>query len=109
MTAPDPNGTTDLHAELRGHALWLTIDRPARRNAISADVIRGLSAGLARAQADDAIRAVVITGAGDKAFCAGADLSKGSGSFVHDPSRPAHRADDAADAWDRALKFLDGV
>jgi carboxymethylenebutenolidase len=29
--------------------------------------------------------------------------------FVHDPSRPAHRADDAADAWDRALKFLDGV
>jgi carboxymethylenebutenolidase len=29
--------------------------------------------------------------------------------FVHDPTRPAHRADDAADAWDRALKFLDGV
>lgn len=29
--------------------------------------------------------------------------------FVHDPSRPTHRADDAADAWDRALQFLDGV
>ena len=29
--------------------------------------------------------------------------------FVHDPSRPTHRADDAADAWDRALAFLDGV
>jgi len=28
--------------------------------------------------------------------------------FVHDPSRPAHRADDAADAWDRALAFLSG-
>ena len=29
--------------------------------------------------------------------------------FVHDPSRPAHRPDDAADAWDRALAFLDGL
>lgn len=29
--------------------------------------------------------------------------------FVHDPSRPTHRADDAADAWERALKFLDGL
>jgi carboxymethylenebutenolidase len=29
--------------------------------------------------------------------------------FVHDPTRPAHRADDAADAWDRALAFLDGI
>jgi carboxymethylenebutenolidase len=29
--------------------------------------------------------------------------------FVHDPTRPAHRADDAADAWDRALAFLDGL
>ena len=100
MTAPDPTGTPDLLTELRGHALWLTIDRPARRNAISADVIRGLSAGLARAQADDAIRAVVITGAGDKAFCAGADLSKGSGSFVHDPSRPhLEYADLLRQAW----------
>lgn len=85
MNAPT---RSDLHTERRGNALWLTIDRPERRNAISPDVIAGLSAGLAQAQTDDAIRAVVITGSGDKAFCAGADLAKGSGSFQHDPSRP---------------------
>ena len=37
---------TDLRTERRGHALWLTIDRPARRNAISAAVVAGISAGL---------------------------------------------------------------
>lgn len=90
MPADDPAtpSPAELHAERRGHALWLTIDRPTRRNALSASVVAGLCAGLDQAQADDAIRAVVITGAGDKAFCAGADLSKGSGSFQFDPSRP---------------------
>jgi carboxymethylenebutenolidase len=29
--------------------------------------------------------------------------------FVHDPGRPTHRPDDAADAWDKALAFLDGL
>lgn len=78
----------ELRTERRGHALWLTIDRPARRNAISPGVLAGLSAGLAQAADDDAIRAVVITGAGDRAFCAGADLARGTGSFEFDPSRP---------------------
>ena len=52
------NTTTDaapeLRTERRGHALWLTIDRPERRNAISPGVLAGLSAGLARAASDDA-------------------------------------------------------
>ena len=78
----------DLKIDRRGHALWLTIDRPERRNAISADVVEGLRAGIAQAHADPQVRAIVITGAGDKAFCAGADLAKGSGSFQYDPSRP---------------------
>lgn len=67
----------ELHTELRGHVLWLTIDRPERRNAMNEAVIAGLTAGLARAHADPQIRCVVITGAGDKAFCAGADLQAG--------------------------------
>jgi enoyl-CoA hydratase/carnithine racemase len=78
----------DLKIDQRGHALWLTIDRPERRNAISAEVVEGLRAGIAQAHADPQVRAIVITGAGDKAFCAGADLAKGSGSFQYDPSRP---------------------
>ncbi len=90
----------DLRAERRGHALWLTIDRPERRNALSPAVLAGISAGLDEAAADDAIRAVVITGAGDRAFCAGADLAKGSGSFQFDPSRPhLEYADLLRKAW----------
>jgi len=52
----------------------LTIDRPARRNALSWDVVRLLRAHLAEAQRDPEVRVVVLTGAGDVAFCSGADL-----------------------------------
>lgn len=83
-----PAAASALLVEQRGHALWLTINRPERRNAINADVVAGIAQALARAEADDAVRAVVITGAGDAAFCAGADLARGSGSFQFDPSRP---------------------
>ncbi len=60
--------------ERSGSALTLVIDRESRRNAINADVIAALRDGLDRAEADPAIRSVVITGAGSKAFCAGGDL-----------------------------------
>jgi enoyl-CoA hydratase/carnithine racemase len=53
----------------------LTINRPERRNALSWDVIKLLRSGLARAREDTDVRVVVLTGAGDKAFCAGADLA----------------------------------
>jgi enoyl-CoA hydratase/carnithine racemase len=52
----------------------VTINRPERRNAMSFDVMEGLRAAMATARADDGVRVVVLTGAGDKAFCAGADL-----------------------------------
>lgn len=52
----------------------ITINRPDRRNAVNPDVIAALALSLERAEADDDIRVVVLTGAGDKAFCAGGDL-----------------------------------
>ena len=52
----------------------ITINRPERRNAMSYGVMQGLRDATTRARADDAVRVVVLTGAGDKAFCAGADL-----------------------------------
>lgn len=52
----------------------ITIDRPDRRNAINPDVVRGIASGLARAEGDDSVSVVVLTGSGDKAFCAGGDL-----------------------------------
>lgn len=78
----------DVLAEIRGHALWLTINREARRNAISAAVLEGLSAGIRDAAANPAIRAIVLTGAGQKAFCAGADLSGGTAAFGRDQAEP---------------------
>lgn len=80
--------TEELKIERKGHALWLTIDRPAQRNAMNGAVLEGIRAGVKQALADREVRVVVLTGAGDKAFCAGADLGKGSGSFQFDPSEP---------------------
>ena len=52
----------------------LTINRPARRNAMTWGVVTGMREALAVAKADPDVRVVVLTGAGDQAFCAGADL-----------------------------------
>jgi len=53
----------------------LTINRPERRNAMSWAVLTELRQAIAEAKADTDVRVVVLTGAGDKAFCAGADLT----------------------------------
>jgi len=53
----------------------VTINRPERRNSMSYGVMRGLLESLRDARADDSVRVVVLAGAGDKAFCAGADLT----------------------------------
>ncbi len=79
---------SDVLAEIRGHALWLTINRETRRNAISAAVLEGLSTGIRDAAANPDIRAIVLTGAGQKAFCAGADLTGGTATFGRDQAEP---------------------
>jgi enoyl-CoA hydratase/carnithine racemase len=77
----------ELLVEQRGPVLWLTIAREARRNAISGAVLDGLRQALDQAGRDRATRAIVITGAGTRAFCAGADLQSGQ-SFRFDYSQP---------------------
>ncbi|PLC04524.1 enoyl-CoA hydratase [Variovorax sp. RO1] len=70
---------------LLGHVALVTIDRPEARNAVNGDVATGLEAAVDATEADDDIRAVVLTGAGREAFCAGADLkevSAGRGSAL---------------------------
>lgn len=59
---------------LDGPVARVTINRPERRNAMNAGVMQGLRDALARARDDGTARVVVLTGAGDRAFCAGADL-----------------------------------
>ncbi|HET9443349.1 MAG TPA: enoyl-CoA hydratase-related protein [Acidimicrobiales bacterium] len=79
--------------EVRGPVARVTINRPERANALSWDVVAMLRERVAEAGADDAVRVVVLTGAGEKAFCAGADLAgmgagEGSGFLErHDARR----------------------
>jgi len=80
---------TELVKEVKGQTLWLTINRPERRNALNREVIRGLTEAITEAgeSQDHQVRAIVLTGVGDQAFCAGADLQSG-GSFAFDYSDP---------------------
>ena len=57
-----------------GAVARVTINRPERRNSMSYGVMQGLRDAFAAAKVDDVVRVVVLTGAGEKAFCAGADL-----------------------------------
>lgn len=96
MNTPTPIDTAaaapELLVEQRGPVLWLTINRAEKRNAMSPGVLSGLGQAISAAQQDHAVRAIVITGVGDRAFCAGADLQSGQ-SFKFDYSEPyAHFA-----------------
>jgi enoyl-CoA hydratase/carnithine racemase len=64
----------ELRYDVRDGVATLTIDRPERRNALSWSVIEGLRRRVAEARDDPGVRVIVLTGAGDRAFCAGADL-----------------------------------
>src|ERR1700742_2494482 len=74
--------------EKRGQAFWITINRPEKRNALNAEVIAGLARGYREAHDDGDVRVIVLTGAGDKAFCAGADLQSSGAAFAMDFSKP---------------------
>ena len=58
----------------RGPVLVARLNRPDARNALTPELIRGIGAAIAESEADPEIRAVVLTGTGDRAFCAGMDL-----------------------------------
>lgn len=70
--------------------LTITLNRPEKLNAFTTDMMRQMIEALDEADANDEVRAVVVTGAG-RAFCAGADLSSGSDTFDADarPDRPS--------------------
>jgi enoyl-CoA hydratase len=58
-----------------GPIATITLDRPEKLNAVTPEMLEGLEAALASIEADDAVRVFVLTGAGDRAFCAGADIN----------------------------------
>jgi enoyl-CoA hydratase/carnithine racemase len=67
--------TEDVLYEVRDGVARVTINRPGVHNSMSWQVMEDLCATFARAATDDDVRVVVLTGAGEKAFCTGADLS----------------------------------
>jgi enoyl-CoA hydratase/carnithine racemase len=86
-------GTDKLLVEVSGHVATVTFNNPAKRNALSAEMRAALPDLLAALNADRDIRVVVVTGAGDKAFVSGADISE----FGAQRTSPAARA-----SYDRA-------
>ena len=68
--------------EKRGRVGWVTLDEPGKLNALSEGICEGIAGSLARIDEDDEIRVGILTGGGEKAFCAGGDIS----GF---PTRPA--------------------
>lgn len=90
MTSADL--TYFLYEKPRDHVARITINRPEVRNAINSPAHKEWSDLLDEAEADDDVRVVVITGAGDKAFCAGRDL-KHMSAMTH--ASPEAQAEDA--------------
>ncbi|MBS0528360.1 MAG: enoyl-CoA hydratase/isomerase family protein, partial [Proteobacteria bacterium] len=72
-----------VNYETKGKVAVLTLDEPNKLNALTAGIRQGILEGLKKVDADDAIRVAVITGSGDKSFCAGADIS----AFDFDPEK----------------------
>jgi len=77
----------------------ITLQRPEKLNAFTGTMMRELIDAFDRTDDDDAVRAVIVTGSG-RAFCAGADLSGGSGTFDQTQSKEPARAQDHRDGGD---------
>jgi enoyl-CoA hydratase len=69
-----PSSAEVVSYEVDDFVARITINRPDRRNAINPEVVTGISAALERAEDAEQVKVVVLTGSGDKAFCAGGDL-----------------------------------
>jgi enoyl-CoA hydratase/carnithine racemase len=85
-----------IRYDVRDGVLTITLHRPEKLNAFTATMMRELIDAFGRADGDDSVRAVIVTGSG-RAFCAGADLSGGSGTFDHAHGSTPPRIDEHRD------------
>ena len=72
----------------RGQAFWITINRPSKRTALNGDVSAGNGRGYREAHNDGEVGESVLTGAGDQAVCAGADLRNRGTAVRCEVSKP---------------------
>ena len=73
---------TQITLDVADRIATLTLNRPEKLNAYTPTMMREMIAALDMTDADDAVRAVIVTGSGDRAFCAGADLTPEDGRQV---------------------------
>lgn len=106
MTSPNSaarhdTGTDKLLVEVTGSVATVTFNNPAKRNALSADMRAALPGLLTALNADSGVRVIVVTGAGDKAFASGADISEFGAQRTSPADRTAYDRGQAAllDAW----------
>src|SRR5215475_1084476 len=98
--APRETGTDKLLVEVADAIAVVTFNNPAKRNALSSEIRAALPGVLATLEADPAVRVLVVTGAGDKAFASGADISE----FGQQRTSPEARAQ-----YDRGQAALAGA
>ena len=87
---------SEIRYEVEDAVCTVTLHRPERLNAVTTRMLEELVAALDQADDDDAVRAVVVTGAG-RAFCAGADLSGGGRTFDAEAQGAAERPEEHRD------------
>jgi 2-(1,2-epoxy-1,2-dihydrophenyl)acetyl-CoA isomerase len=97
----------DVIRRLEGGVAWIVLNRPDAGNAMTAAMRDQIADWLDEASADLAVRAVVITGAGDRAFCSGADLRGQSDGATRPEGAPEHAVGDVArlirQGWQRLV------
>lgn len=98
MTTRHETGTEMLLCDVDDGVATVTFNNPAKRNALSAEIRAALPGLLRSLQADSAVRVVVLTGAGEKAFVSGADISE----FAEQRTSP-----EAREAYDRTFADAD--
>ncbi|NTZ42251.1 crotonase/enoyl-CoA hydratase family protein [Altererythrobacter sp. SALINAS58] len=91
-------GFSQIRYERQGKLAILTLDRPEKLNAYTGHMMSEITAALDESDADDAVRAVIFTGAGERAFCAGADLSPADGDA------PFASKDEVSDLSDQRVR-----
>ncbi len=93
-------------SEVRDRVQWITLNRPRKRNALNDDVAIQIAEALLAAEKNPEVRAIVLTGAGDKAFCAGGDLqaSANDSPFEVDPAHPENPVIELFKTFERTRK-----